>query len=254
MEWGFRNFVEDCGVDFLSRAGFSWRAKSSCFFWLWKFWDTCGWFISWIGDVFFGEIWSFVFAAMAGRGEGTFIGFSFLARPLGAAQPFRSTLFALQTRCYGIRVTAPRFAGRGRGMCFLNILIIYGYLWPCVDLVCFWHKNFVFLEIFMNKVEIYNSDYTKLNHAYILIFQSYQKLVQCEDAERDVLFVMETFLRAFNPALDRIKSEMTVQTRCKEDPEEVQQKNESTNKNPATDNKTFIKAEKSGFVVGSIPV
>lgn len=106
----------------------------------------------------------------------------------------------------------------------------------------------------MNKVEIYNSDYTKLNHAYILIFESYQKLVQCEDADRDVLFVMENILRAFNPALDRIKSEMTVQTRFKEDPEEVQQKNESTNKNPATDNKTFIKAEKSGFVVGSIPV
>ena len=106
----------------------------------------------------------------------------------------------------------------------------------------------------MNKVEIYNSDYTKLNHAYILIFESYQKLVQCEDADRDVLFVVENILRAFNPALDRIKSEMTVQTRCKEDPEEVQQKNESTNKNPATDNKTFIKAEKSGFVVGSIPV
>ena len=69
-----------------------------------------------------------------------------------------------------------------------------------------------------------------------------------------MLFVMETFLRAFNPALDRIKSEMTEQTWFKEDPEEVQQKNESTNKNPATDNKTFIKAEKSGFVVGSIPV
>ena len=84
------------------------------------------WFILWIGicemflwfaDMFLGRFGSFVFAAMAGRGEGTFIGFSFLARTLGAAQPFRSTLFALQTRCYGIRVTAPRLAGRGRGMC-----------------------------------------------------------------------------------------------------------------------------------------
>ena len=80
------------------RAGFSCRAKSSCvFFLLWKFWDTCRWFILWIGicemflwfaDVFgFG---SFVFAAMSGRGEGTFISFSFLARTLGAAQPFRN--------------------------------------------------------------------------------------------------------------------------------------------------------------------
>ena len=29
---GFRNFVEDCGVDFLSRAGFSWRTKRLRFF------------------------------------------------------------------------------------------------------------------------------------------------------------------------------------------------------------------------------
>ena len=65
----------------------------------------------------------------------------------------------------------------------------------------------------MKKVDVYNSDYTKLNHAYILIYESYQKLVDCEDADRDVLFVMESILRAFNPALDRIKSEMTVQTR-----------------------------------------
>jgi len=68
----------------------------------------------------------------------------------------------------------------------------------------------------MTKVDVYNSDYTKLNHAYIEIYNSYEKLIQCEDADEEVLAVMETILRAFNPALDRIKSEMTVQTRYKD--------------------------------------
>ena len=49
---------------------------------------------------------------------------------------------------------------------------IFGHV---LILVCFWRKNFVFLEIFVNKVEIYNSDYTRLNHAYILIFFNLSK-------------------------------------------------------------------------------
>jgi len=69
----------------------------------------------------------------------------------------------------------------------------------------------------MTKTEVYNSDYTKLNHAYIVIYESYQKLVECKDADKEVLFVMENILRAFNPTLDRIKSEMTVQTRFKDE-------------------------------------
>ena len=108
----------------------------------------------------------------------------------------------------------------------------------------------------MKKVDVYNSDYTKLNHAYILIYESYQKLVDCEDADRDVLFVMESILRAFNPALDRIKSEMTVQTRFKDEPTGQKNQSEGKKETEKSENgeKTFIKAEKSGFVVGTIPV
>lgn len=95
----------------------------------------------------------------------------------------------------------------------------------------------------MTKTEVYNSDYTKLNHAYIVIYESYLKLVECKDADKEVLFVMENILRAFNPTLDRIKSEMTVQTRFKD---------ENSKKIEGTAEKTQIKAEKSGFVVGSI--
>ena len=95
----------------------------------------------------------------------------------------------------------------------------------------------------MTKTEVYNSDYTKLNHAYIVIYEIYQKLVECKDADKEVLFVMENILRAFNPTLDRIKSEMTVQTRFKD---------ENSKKIEGTAEKTQIKAEKSGFVVGSI--
>ena len=95
----------------------------------------------------------------------------------------------------------------------------------------------------MTKTEVYNSDYTKLNHAYIVIYESYQKLVECKDADKEVLFVMENILRAVNPTLDRIKSEMTVQTRFKD---------ENSKKIEGTAEKTQIKAEKSGFVVGSI--
>lgn len=69
----------------------------------------------------------------------------------------------------------------------------------------------------MTKVDVYNSDYTELNHAYITIYESYQKLVQCDDADEEVIAVMENILRVFNPTLDRIKSEMTVKTRFKED-------------------------------------
>ncbi len=68
----------------------------------------------------------------------------------------------------------------------------------------------------MNKVDVYNSDYTKLNHAYILVYNAYTKLIQCPDYDEEVLAAMESFLRTFNPLLDKIKSEMTVQTRYKD--------------------------------------
>ena len=69
----------------------------------------------------------------------------------------------------------------------------------------------------MDKVSVYNTDYTKLNHAYIEIFNFYKKMLDCEDADREVVAVLENILRVFNPTLDRIKSEMTVKTRYKDD-------------------------------------
>ena len=69
----------------------------------------------------------------------------------------------------------------------------------------------------MNKVDVYNSDYTKLNHSYIVMYETYEKLIQCEDADEEVLVVLENILRALNPALDLIKSQMTVKTRYKDE-------------------------------------
>ncbi len=68
----------------------------------------------------------------------------------------------------------------------------------------------------MTKVEVYNSDYTKLNHAYIIMYEMYEKLIQCDDADEEILVLLENILRPLNPALDKIKSEMTVQTRFKD--------------------------------------
>ena len=69
----------------------------------------------------------------------------------------------------------------------------------------------------MDKVSVYNSEYTKLNHAYIEIFDFYKQMIECKDADEEVLVVLESILRVFNPTLDKIKSEMTVKTRYKED-------------------------------------
>ena len=69
----------------------------------------------------------------------------------------------------------------------------------------------------MDKVSVYNTEYTKLNHAYIEIFDFYSKMIECKDADEEVLAVLEGILRVFNPTLDRIKSEMTVKTRYKDD-------------------------------------
>ena len=40
----------------------------------------------------------------------------------------------------------------------------------------------------MNKVDVYNSDYTKLNHSYIVMYETYEKLIQCEDADEEAMF------------------------------------------------------------------
>ncbi len=69
----------------------------------------------------------------------------------------------------------------------------------------------------MTRVSVYNSDYVELNHAYNVIFHSYEQLIECADADDEVLSALETILRTMNPTLDRIKSEMTVKTRYKSD-------------------------------------
>lgn len=69
----------------------------------------------------------------------------------------------------------------------------------------------------MRKVDVYNSDYTKLNNAYIAMYDTCQKLARCPDADGEVLGVLQQILFALNPALDRIKSEMTVRTRFKDE-------------------------------------
>ena len=69
----------------------------------------------------------------------------------------------------------------------------------------------------MSRVDVYNQDYVGLNHAYVQIYKSYNRLLECGDADEAVLAVMREILLVFNPTLDRIKSEMTVKTRFKEE-------------------------------------
>ncbi len=69
----------------------------------------------------------------------------------------------------------------------------------------------------MSKVEIYNEEYVDLNHAYVQMYKFYNRLLEAEDADEEVLSVMREILLVFNPTLDRIKSEMTVRTRYKEE-------------------------------------
>lgn len=75
----------------------------------------------------------------------------------------------------------------------------------------------------MNKIDIYNSDYTNLNHCYIEIYNTYQKLTEADDVDADVMDVLGKILIVFNPVLDKIKSEMTVKTRFKEPENSINQ-------------------------------
>ncbi len=69
----------------------------------------------------------------------------------------------------------------------------------------------------MKKVDVYNEDYTKLNNAYIAMYDTCQRLSECEDADLEVLGLLRQILFALDPALDKIKSEMTVKTRFKDE-------------------------------------
>jgi len=67
------------------------------------------------------------------------------------------------------------------------------------------------------RVEIYNEEYVGLNHAYVTMYKAYNRLLEASDADEEVLAVLREILLVFNPTLDRIKSEMTVKTRVKEE-------------------------------------
>ena len=69
----------------------------------------------------------------------------------------------------------------------------------------------------MSRVDIYNEEYVGLNHAYVQMYKFYNRLIDSGDADEEVLSVIREILLVFNPTLDRIKSEMTVKTRYKED-------------------------------------
>ncbi len=77
----------------------------------------------------------------------------------------------------------------------------------------------------MKRVDVYNSEYVNLNHAYILMYDAYQKLIECDDDDTEVMFVLTQVLSALNPVLDKIKSEMTVTTRFKDGSKSSQKKN-----------------------------
>ena len=69
-----------------------------------------------------------------------------------------------------------------------------------------------------SRIQIYNEDYIGLNHAYVQMYKFYNRLLEVADADEEVLAVIREILLVFNPTLDRIKSEMTIKTRFKEEP------------------------------------
>ena len=80
------------------------------------------------------------------------------------------------------------------------------------------------MENSVSRVDIYNEDYVGLNHAYVQMYKFYNRLLEASDADDEVLSVIREILLVFNPTLDRIKSEMTVKTRYKEDISETDAK------------------------------
>lgn len=102
----------------------------------------------------------------------------------------------------------------------------------------------------MTKTEIYNSDYTKLNHCYIEIYNTYKKLSEAEDIDPDdeVLDVLGKILIVFNPVLDKIKSEMTVETRFVDsnNPQSKFGKNQNSDDDDAAENK---KSKNNGPII-----
>lgn len=81
----------------------------------------------------------------------------------------------------------------------------------------------------MSRVDIYNEDYVSLNHAYVQMYKFYNRLLETPDADDEVLNVIREILLVFNPTLDRIKSEMTVKTRYKEEDDKKPSNDSSQN-------------------------
>ena len=73
------------------------------------------------------------------------------------------------------------------------------------------------MEKNFSRVDVYNEDYVALNHAYVQMYKFYNRLLEVKDADDEVLTVIKEILLIFNPTLDRIKSEMTIKTRYKEE-------------------------------------
>jgi len=90
------------------------------------------------------------------------------------------------------------------------------------------------MENHSSKVDVYNEGYVSLNHAYVQIYKFYTKLLESDDIDEEVSNVLREILLVFNPTLDRIKSEMTVKTRYKEENASPAKK-ESSSKNKKTD-------------------
>lgn len=81
----------------------------------------------------------------------------------------------------------------------------------------------------MDEIELYNTNYTKLNHTYNEIFHFYEQLLSCKKKNKTILAGIETILRIFNPTLDEIKSKMTVKTRFVESGESESAENQENN-------------------------
>ena len=73
------------------------------------------------------------------------------------------------------------------------------------------------MENNFSRVDVYNEDYVGLNHAYVQMYKFYNRLLEVKDADDEVLTVIKEILLIFNPTLDKIKSEMTIKTRYKEE-------------------------------------
>jgi len=83
----------------------------------------------------------------------------------------------------------------------------------------------------MSRVDIYNEEYVELNHAYVEMYKFYNKLLETNDPDENVLSVIREILLVFNPTLDKIKSEMTIKTRYKEETEVESEKVAAVNEN-----------------------